>query len=393
VELNPFSYAFHENPYPTYRWLRDHAPVYHNRTLGFYALSRYADVLAASVDHGTYSSAKGTVLEMDQRTVEAAPMIIFMDPPRQTRLRRLVSGAFTPRRIAALEPTIRRLSVAYVDRMLEAGRCDYIRDFAALLPIEVISTMIGVPTADRTQIREWTDQALARDPDTPAVPAAALEAHAQLFQYFGSLLDERRARPRDDMASLLLAAEFENERGDRERLTDVEIVAFLNLLAAAGNETVTKLLGNAVVLLSRHPAARRRIVADPARIPNAVEEILRYWPPSQYQGRTTTRAVELHGRVIPSDARVLLLTGSACRDEREYDAPDVFDIDREIPVALAFGHGAHKCLGAALARLESRVGLEELHRRAPDYEVDENRLERVHMSNVHGFAAVPMRLR
>jgi cytochrome P450 len=156
---------------------------------------------------------------------------------------------------------------------------------------------------------------------------------------------------------------------------------------------VTKLLGNAVVLLARHPEQRRKLVQDPARIPNAIEEILRYWPPSQYQGRTTTRPVELHGRTIPADARVLLLTGAACRDERAYDAPDVLDIVREIPVALAFGHGAHKCLGAALARLESRIALEELHRRSPDYAIDESGLERVHMSNVHGFAAVPMRLR
>jgi cytochrome P450 len=391
VELNPFSYAFHADPYPTYRWLRDHAPVYRNDALDFYALSRYADVLTASLDHGTYSSAKGTVLEMDLAAIEALPMIIFMDPPRQTRLRRLVSDVFSPRRIAALEPTIRALATTYLDRIVDARRCDFIRDFAALLPIEVISLMIGVPAADRTMIREWTDRTLTRDPDSPAIPPDAIAAHVEVLQYFMAFVAERRRAPQDDMASLLIAAEFVNEHGRTERLTDLEIVAFCNLLAAAGNETVTKLLGNAAVLLSRHPAERAKLVADPARTPNAVEEILRYWPPSQYQGRTTTRAVELHGVTIPADARVLLLTGAACHDEREYPQPDVFDIAREIPIAVGFGHGAHKCLGAALARLESRVALEELHRRIPDYDVDETGLERVHMSNVHGFAAVPMR--
>ena len=391
MDLNPFSYAFHEDPYPTYRWLRENAPVYRNEELDFYALSRYRDVLDASVDHETYSSAKGTVLEMDPQMVEAVPIILFMDPPRQTRLRRLVSQAFTPRRIGALEPTIRSFAVRFLDRIVEQGSCDYVRDFAALLPIEVISTMIGAPPEDRTHIRELTDVSLGRDADSPQVPPAAITASAELFQYFSGLIAERRRQPRDDMASLLSRAEIENERGEKERLSDVEIVAFCNLLAGAGNETVTKLLGNAIVLLSRHSDQRRRLVADPGRIPDAVEEILRYWPPSQYQGRTLTRDVHLHGQSMPEGARVILLTGSACRDEREYENADRFDIDRKIPIALGFGHGAHKCLGASLARLESRISLEELHARIPEYEVDEEHLERVHMSNVHGFAGVPMR--
>lgn len=390
MELNPFSYIFHEDPYPTYRWLRDHAPVYRNDELDFYAVSRFDDIVAASVDHETYSSAKGTVLEMDPSMIEALPIIIFMDPPRQTRLRRLVSKAFTPARIAALEPLIRSIAVELLDRFAAAGQCEFIAEFAARLPIAVISTMIGVPREDRDMVREWTDEALTRDENDPQIPAAAFEASAELGRYFYQLVNDRRARPRDDMASLLAHAELADEDGSTLRLTDAELTGFCTLLSSAGNETVTKLLGNAVVLLARHPEQRRRLLEDPRLVPGAVEEILRYWPPSQYQGRTLTRDVTLHGVAMPRDARVLLLTGSGCRDERAFPDADSLDIGRDIPLQLAFGHGAHKCLGAALARLESRVALEELHARVPEYEVDEVNLARVHMSNVHGFAKVPM---
>ncbi|HSQ00417.1 MAG TPA: cytochrome P450 [Candidatus Dormibacteraeota bacterium] len=390
MELNPFSYGFQADPYPTYRWLRDHAPVYRNQALDFFALSRWDDVLAASLEHDTYSSAKGTVLEMDRAMIEGFPIIIFMDPPRQTRLRRLVSKAFTPARINALDPFIRRTAIELVEQIRGAGRCDFIADFAARLPIAVISAMIGVPAADRDMIREWTDESLSRDADNPQIPARALAASARLGQYFYALATEKRAHPGDDMTSLLAHAEFVDETGEPQRLTDAELVGFCSLLSAAGNETVTKLLGNAIVLLARHPDQRRRLVEDPRRIPEAVEECLRYWPPSQYQGRTLMRDVTLHGVTMPRDAFVLLLTGAACRDERQFPDADRFDITRDVPVQLAFGHGAHKCLGAALARLESRIALEELHARIPDYGVDESACTRVHMSNVHGFASVPM---
>jgi cytochrome P450 len=391
MELNPFSYDFHENPYPIYRWLRDHAPVYRNDALNFYALSRYDDVLAAILDHDAYSSAKGTVLEIKPEMIEQFPIILFMDPPRHTRLRKLVSHAFTPRRMAALEPTVRALATDYIDRMLDQGSCDFIRDFAARLPIEIISTMVGVPPSDRDLVRELTDTALHREPDRPEFPDSALAANAQLVQYFSGLVAERRKQPQDDMTSLLIDAEVESESGEKERLTDFEIVAFCGLLSGAGNETVTKLLGNAVVLLARHPDARADLVRDFERIPDAVEEILRYWTPAQYTMRTLLRDVTVHGQTMPRDARVLLLLGSATRDEREYADADAFDITRKVPTQIAFGYGLHHCLGASLARLESRVSLEELHRRIPEYEIDESRLERVHMSNVHGFASVPMR--
>ena len=393
TELDPYAYAFHEDPYPTYRWLRDHAPAHHNERLGFYALSRWRDVLDASLDPTTYSSARGTLVQdIDPALLEAMPMMIFMDPPRQTRLRKLVGKVFTPRAMAALEPAIRALAVRLIEPLVEAGRCEFVSAFAGVLPIETISTLLGVPAADRQMVREWTDASLTRDPDSPALPRAALEAHAHMRAYFSELVAERRRRPGDDLVSGLLGAEIErDDGGGRTRLSDGEIIGFTGLLSGAGNETVTKLLGNAMVLLARHPEAREALARAPRRIPGAVEEALRYWPPSQYQGRSLTRDVELHGEKLPRGARVLLLTGSACRDEREFPDADRFDIAREIPLQLAFGHGVHKCLGAALARLESRVSLEEWLARVPRWEVDDAGLERVHMTSVMGFAKVPLR--
>lgn len=390
MELNPFSVAFQADPYPTYAWLREHAPLYRNDALDFWALSRWDDVLAASLDHETFSSAQGTVLELPPEMVASLPIILFMDPPRQTRLRRLVSKAFTPARIAALEPFIRATAGALLDGLRERGACDFVGEFAARLPVTVISAMIGVPEADREMIREWTDESLTRAADSPEIPPASAAANARLAQYFHALAQEKRARPTDDMISLLAHAELVDEDGTAQRLDAAELLGFCSLLSGAGTETVTKLLGNAVVLFARHPDQRRQVVADPGRLPNAIEECLRYWPPSQYQGRTLTRAIERHGTHLPRGARVLLLTGAACRDARAFADPDRFSITRDIPVQLAFGHGAHKCLGAALARLEARIALEELHARIPDYAIDERACRRVHMSNVHGFASVPM---
>jgi cytochrome P450 len=390
-ELNPFSYAFHEDPYPTYRWLRDEHPVYRNERLGFWALSRYHDVVEASRDWAVYSSAEGTTLErLDPRLGEYLPMMIFMDPPRQTRLRSLVSKVFTPRRVAALEPFVRERARHHLDRLAAAGG-DFVRECSALLPMDVIFTLLGVPAGDRDRMRGLMDASLHRDPDTPAIPPSAVDAMAQQGRYWFELVAARRRRPEDDLVSQLIAAELPADDGTLERLTDAEVAGFLNLLGAAGNETVTKLLANAIVLFARHPGEYAKILGDSARIPGAVEEVLRYTSPSQYQGRTLMRDVTLHGTTMPAGDRVLLLTASANRDERAYDDPDRFDVERAQLVPLGFGYGVHSCLGAALARLESRVALEEFTQRFPRYAIDEARLERVHMSNVHGFSGVPFR--
>jgi len=390
VELNPFSHQFHEDPYPTYRWLRDHAPLYRNESLNFWALSRYRDVYDASLAWDVYSSAEGTTLERtDPRLFEARPMIIFLDPPRHDRLRKLVSRAFTPRRVADMEPFIRGAVSRLLDRVAREGGGDFVRDVSMPLPMEVIFTLLGVPEGDRRQVREWMDLSLERDPDTPVVPERAMVAMMSMMQYWPDFVDGLRRKPDQGLVSALLVAEVEGDDGTSSRLTDGEVIGFCNLIGAAGNETVTKLLANACVLFARHAEQYRTILDHPGAIPDAVEETLRFTSPSQYQGRVTTRDVEWYGQTVPKGARVLLLTGSANRDEREFPDPDRFDVGRRPEQHLALGQGVHFCLGASLARLESRVTIEEFAKRFPRYTVDESKCVRVHMSNVHGFEHVP----
>jgi cytochrome P450 len=390
MELNPFSYEFHEDPYPVYRRLLEEAPLYRNSELDFYALSRFRDVLQASLDWKTYSSRDGVTLErIDTTLFEVTPMMIFMDPPRHDRLRKLVSSVFTPRKVAQLEPFVRGLAKDLLDPLLRSGSGDFVADFAAPLPREVIFTLLGVPESDRVPLRRWMDTALERDPDTPAIPPRAIEASMHLVKYWFQLVEEYRKRPRPGLIADLIQAQIEDETGQATRLTDGEIAGFCALLGAAGNETVTRLLANAAVLFHRYPAEWEKLRATPAKIPQAIEEVLRFWSPSQYQGRTVTRDVEWYGQTVPAGSRILLLTGAANRDPREFPEPDRFDIDRPLSQHLGFGYGVHFCLGAALARLEARVALEEFLARFPRYEVDESRCVRAHMSNVHGFDHVP----
>ncbi|MFN8036862.1 MAG: cytochrome P450 [Acidimicrobiia bacterium] len=385
MELNPFSYDFHEDPYPTYRWLRDNAPVYHNDDLSFWALTRYRDVFDASLDWATYSSAQGVTVErIDPKQLQETPMMIMMDPPEHDRLRGLVNRVFTPRRVGELEDFIRSLTKQLLEPLAADGGGDFVKDLSALLPMEVIFTLLGVPDGDRRQLRRWIDLSLDRDHDSPSVPDRAIEAMIHLGVYWKGFVDEMRGSPNDGLIAALTTAEL-----DGERLTTGEIMGFALLLGAAGNETVTKLLANACVLFARNPDQWRIVRNDASTLPSAVEEVLRYSSPSQYQGRMTTREVELHGVTIPANERVLLVTGSANRDEREFPDPDRFDVLRPSHVSLGLGHGIHFCIGAHLARLESRVALEEFGARFPEYTVDESKCVRVHMSNVHGYESVP----
>ncbi len=392
LEYSPFAYAIHEDPYPMYRRLRDEAPAYYNPELDCWALSRFADVLNAMHDPETYSSSGGISLESSTRSTP--PMIITMDPPRHTKLRALVSRAFTPRRVAEMEPRVRQLARKYLDPIVAGGACDIIKEFAAKLPMDVISTMLGVPHEDQDRLRGWSDVLLHREPGRAEVPEAGREGAANLVRYFATAMAQRRADPRDDLISALVTAEVDAcpEQGRRgERLADQEIIGFCFLLIIAGNETTTKMLGNALVLLARYPDQRALLVEDPGRIPGAVEEVLRYDTSTQMLARLLTRDVETHGRRMERGKKVLLLLGAGNRDEREFERPDVFDILRRPERTLSFGHGIHFCLGASLARLEGRIALEEIHARIPDYEVDERGLERVHSANVRGYAAVPIR--
>jgi cytochrome P450 len=382
VDYNPYAHEIHDDPFPVYRQLRDLEPAYHNDALGFWALSRYDDVMEALHDWETFISSEGITLEPRS----PLPMIITMDPPLHTKMRRLVSRAFTPRRVADLEPHIRELTTKYLDRFVGRGECDLIGEFSAKLPMDVISQMLGVPDADQDMLREWTDLMLHRESGLPDITPAGEEAGARIFEYFLDDVRAKRQAPGDDLTSSLLEVEV-----DGERLSDIDIVAFCFLLIIAGNETTTKLIGNAIHWLSRNPDQRQLIVDDPTLIPDAVEETLRYDGSTQLMARTLTRDVEKHGRVMEAGAKVLLLLGSANRDERFWDRPDAFDIRRDKKQQLAFGHGIHVCLGAALARLEMRVSLEEIHRRIPDYEVDHDGLERMHSGNVRGYSRMPLR--
>jgi cytochrome P450 len=390
MELNPFAWEFHEDPYPTYRWLREESPLYRNESMRFWALSRFRDVMGAFLDWQTYSSVGGLILErLDPKHLEAAPMMIFMDPPRHDRLRKLVSRAFTPRRVAALEPFVRQLANRLLDPLERQGGGDFVTDFSTPLPMEVIFTLLGAPEADRRQVREWIDLSLSRDPGTDAVPARAMAAGAEALRYWFHLVQEFRRRPNDGLICSLLDVELETEDGGTTRLTDGEIVGFCSLLGAAGSETTTRLLGFAALLFSRHPDQWDAARADADAMAVAVEEVLRWSSPAQYAVRTVTRDVAWYGRTVPAGDRILLLIGAANRDEREYPDPDRFDVGRVIPTQLALGQGVHYCLGASLARLETRVALEELGRRFPRFVVDEARARRVHMSNVHGFESLP----
>jgi hypothetical protein len=387
VEYNPYAYQAHEDPYPIYARLRREAPVYRNEALGFWALSRHADVLAAFKDHRRFSNRNGVSLEPSASHPDAHHVSSFlaMDPPRHDRLRALVSKGFTPRRVADLEPRIREIATGHIDRVVTAGRCDFIADFAGKLPMDVISEMLGVPEADRDMLREWADTVVHREDGMFDVPPEGMAAAARIIDYFGGLIAAHRSAPRDDLTSALLAADI-----DGDRLTDRDVLAFLFLMIIAGNETTTKLLGNALYWIARNPAQRRRVAADPRLIPRWIEETLRYDASSQSIARTMNGDVEVRGQILREGDRVALLIGSANRDEEVFPEPETFDLMRDTTAMLSFGHGTHFCLGAALARLEGRVALEEVLARLGDFEIHFDRLVRVHSINVRGFASMPI---
>jgi cytochrome P450 len=387
---DPYDTDLDDDPYPVWRRLRDEEPVYRNERYDFWALSRYHDVEAASKDPATFSSAHGTVLEGMGPASDTSDMMIFTDPPDHTTLRGLVSRAFTPRRVGALEARVRELCAELLDPLLGDDGFDYVQAFAAQLPSRVISTLVGVPPEDQEEQRRNVDGMFHIEPGVGMGNQKSAECALALVVYLSELARKRAEDPRDDLISALATAELNEPDGTLHRLTRDQCVTFSLLLFAAGTETVAKLLGNAAVVLGAHPDQRRELAARPDLIPNAVEELLRYEAPSPVNGRWTTRQVEMHGVVIPEGSKVLLLTGSAGRDERMFPDADRFDIGRKITHHLSFGYGPHFCVGAALARLESRIGLQETLARFPDWDVDTGQLERVHTSTVRGYRSVPI---
>ena len=388
---NPYHYEMHEDPFPTYQRLRDEAPVYRNESDsgGFWALSRHADVVDGFRDSARLSSAHGVSLDPAASGPHAHRTMSFlaMDPPGHGRMRGLVSRGFTPRRVAELEPRIRELTRSYLAVAIEQGTFDFVDDLAGKLPMDVISELIGVPVADRDELRRLSDLLVHREEGMDDVPPAGVDAAFALVAYYADMLRQRRMAPTTDLTSALLAAEV-----DGDHLTDDEIMGFLFLMVVAGNETTTKLLGNAWYWAWKNPDQRAKPFRDPARVPTWIEETLRYDTSTQMLARTAIEDVTLHNTTIPAGDRVLLVVGSANRDERVFAQADRYDLDRperERQQIASFGFGRHFCLGASLARLEARVCLEELVARVAHYDIDAAGIRRVHSVNVRGFAALP----
>jgi cytochrome P450 len=390
VEYDPYSNEMQHDPYPTYKHFRDNEPCAYNPRMNFYALFRFEDVWEASLDWQGYSSRLGHDLANHDRPGEPGS-IIEMDPPRQNVLRRLVAKGFTPAKIDALEPEMRTIAKRFFDPLMGREQFDMQEEFGTRYPMDVIGALAGFPEESRDQFRLWADLTLQRDPETGARPSGADDAVVKSRQFVRDLLAARRQDPQDDLLSLLAATDYQDVDGETKLLTDDEIVGFINLVGNAGAETTTKLIGNCLVYIGRDPELRERLWAEPALIPQAIEEILRYDPPSQFQGRVAGRQIEIHGVTIPDSARVALVTGAASRDEREFNDPDIIDIDRPQNRQLYFGQGQHFCLGKSLARLETRIFLEEVRERFPHYELIEEGLTRTFQAHVRGFRNAPIR--
>jgi len=386
VRYNPYDYEIHEDPYPTYSRLREEAPLYRNEELGFWALSRHADVTAGFRDAVRLSSAQGVSIEPTATRPDAYKTMSFLalDPPRHDRIRAIVSKGFTPRRVASLEHRVRALTVEYLEPALDRNSFDFVTDFSGRLPMDVISEMIGVPRADRDEVRRQGDLLVRRDDGVIDVPRAGMEAALTLAGYFGEMVAERRRQRTDDLTSALIDAEL-----DGDRLNDDEIIGFLFLMVVAGNETTAKLLAHAWFWAWRFPDERTKVFEDPSLVPGWIDETLRYDASSQMLARTATTDIEIHQGHIRSGDRVLLLIGAANRDERVFEEPDSYDISRDTAEMISFGLGPHFCLGANLARLEARVALQELIARVKTYDVDPSGIRRVHSVNVRGFEALP----
>lgn len=394
VTFDPFSDEFFTSPYETYRRMREEAPVYYSDEFDFYALTRHDDVAAAFKDHETFSSAYGVDLaEVRKGEPTKHGSIIAMDPPAHRRMRSLLNKVFTPRAIEAHRDLVTRLIDKHL-AALDPDGFDFVQDFSAPFPVDIMTTMQGVPDEDHQQVRLWIDELLHREHGEVDMTEAGRKAGVDMAVYYYQLIKQRRDNLGDDLLSKLIGAEIERDNGEMEPLSNVEITEFAMLLGGAGAETVTKLLGSAAVVFAENPDQWQLLLDDRGKIPLAVEELLRYEAPAQYNVRCTLRDVELHGVTIPAGKPVFLVGGSANRDPQAWTDPDRFDIDRNRTEAqnLGLGYGIHSCLGAALARMESAVALDRMLDFMPRYEVDRDRCTRVNMQNVAGWRNVPVRV-
>jgi cytochrome P450 len=387
VRFDPYDVELIADPYPMFARLRDEAPLYYNAEYDFYAVSRFADVNKALIDHGTYSSARGVILELIKANLEIpSGMLIFEDPPIHDVHRKLLSRMFTPRKIAALEPLIRDFCAQSLDPLVGSGRFNFVTDLGAIMPMKVISMLLGIPEDDQEMVRDRVNAQLRTEAGKPMEHKHGLSVGEQFEAY----IDWRAEHPSDDIMTELLNVEFVDETGRTRRLTRNEILVYLNVVAGAGNETTTRLIGWAGKVLAEHPDQRRELVDNPGLIPQAIEELLRFEPPAPHMARYVARDVSLHEQTVPEGSVMLMLVGAACRDERQF-GPDAakFDIHRKARPHLTFSVGAHFCLGSALARLEGRVALEEILKRFPDWDVDLASAKLSPTSTVRGWETLP----
>jgi cytochrome P450 len=388
VYYDPFDFDIDDDPYPAWQRLRDQAPLYYNERYQFYALSRYEDVSRELPNWDTYRSGRGTTMDIIMSGVEVPPgVILFEDPPLHDLHRRLLSRVFTPRRMEAIEPLTRQFCVGALDPLVGSGRFDFIESLGAMIPMRTIGYLLGIPEHGQELIRESTDQAIGLKEGT--FNSVSADAFENSYELFAEYIDWRAEHPSDDLMTQLLNAEIDVEDGVPRRLTRTEVLTYTSMIAGAGNETTTRLIGFIGQLLSDHPDQRRELVADFSLIPGAIEEVLRYEAPSPVQARCVARDAECYGRTIPEGSVMLLLNGSANRDERRYPDAERFDIHRG-GGHLSFGQGLHFCLGSALARMQARVALEEVIKRWPDWEVDYDNAAKAHTTSVRGWAKLPV---
>ena len=392
VHFDPYDVELNADPYPMFRRLREEAPLYYNEQHDFHALSRFDDVNKALVDHETFSSARGAILELIKANIDIPKgVVIFEDPPIHDIHRKLLARMFTPRKISDLEPKIREFCAQSLDPLTGSGRFDFVADLGAQMPMKVISMLLGIPEDDQKAVRDRANDQLRTE---AGKPMKAAEHGIVAGEHFAAYIDWRAEHPSDDIMTELLTVEFEDETGTVRRLTRDELLVYLNVVAGAGNETTTRLIGWAGKVLAEHPDQRRDLVENPGLIPQAVEELLRYEPPAPHVARHVTRNVEYYGKTVPEGSVMMMLIGAACRDHRQFPPDgDVFDIHRRPRQHLAFSVGTHFCLGSALARLEGRIALEEILNRFPEWDID---LEHAHLSptsTVRGWETMPARLR
>jgi cytochrome P450 len=390
LSYDPYDFEIDADPYPIWRRMREEAPLYYNDRYDFYALSRFADVEQALIDWETYRSGRGTLLELIRADFEVpSGLVLFEDPPVHDVHRALLSRVFTPRKMQAIEPKVREFCARALDPFVGTGGFDFVRDLGAQMPMRVIGMLLGIPEADQEAIRDRLDEGLRLEQGDEAAAVRDAAASAEMFAEY---VDWRAEHPSDDLMTELLTAQFEDETGTVRRLTRDEVLMYVNLLAAAGNETTNRLIGWIGKVLAEHPDQRREIAADRSLVPVAVEEVLRFEPPSPVQARYVARDVEHYGAVVPEGSAMVLLNGSANRDDRQFVDGDRFDIHREAGHHLSFGYGLHFCLGAALARLEGRVALDEVLQRWTDWEIDGDNAVLGHTSTARGWERLPVRI-